>query len=343
MKIVFLVINYMPHQLISINTLIEQYDAEVHSISFKENTKIPKNSKHLRTYKLKDFSRLSLLKMITNINPELLIVAGWAVSDFVWVSKKIKRKLEIPVVSYSDSQWKNTWKQKINCLLSPYHLKKAFSHLWIAGIYQYEYARKLGFKNEQIIYNSLSCDLDLFKQVRLEQKESFYPKKFIFIGRFVPVKGLDMLLDAWAKILDKKGWSLLLIGEGPQKSKFLNIAGVSIKDYVPHKELIKEIEHAGCLVLPSVFESWALVIHEAAAAGLPIIATNVCGAAPHFVVSGYNGYQVQGNSRSIQLAMEKIINMNSKELFQFSIRSRELSETISPKLGSAQIMSIINS
>jgi glycosyltransferase involved in cell wall biosynthesis len=46
---------------------------------------------------------------------------------------------------------------------------------------------------------------------------------------------------------------------------------------------------SGCLVLPSRFEPWAVVIHEAAAAGLPIVCTSACGASTRFVCDGYNG------------------------------------------------------
>jgi len=42
------------------------------------------------------------------------------------------------------------------------------------------------------------------------------------------------------------------------------------------------LENSGCFILPSRYEPWALVIHEAACAGLPIICTNVCGTVDHF-------------------------------------------------------------
>jgi glycosyltransferase involved in cell wall biosynthesis len=111
---------------------------------------------------------------------------------------------------------------------------------------------------------------------------------------------------------------------------------------MPQSELIKEIEQAGCFVLPSVFEPWALVIHEVAASGLPIIATNVCGAAPHFVISGYNGYQIAPSVESIKRALEKVMALSEVQLIQFSENSKKLAESITPELGAAQLMSILN-
>ncbi len=341
MKIVFLVINYMPHQLVSIKSVIKNYNAEVYAFNFKDAHTIPSGIENLHTYELKDFTRIELLNKLIDIKPVLLVVAGWIVDDFVWAAKQIRKKLNIPVVTYSDTQWRGTWKQKINCLISPWHLKRAFSHIWVAGVYQYEYARKLGFAKKRIIYNSLSCDMELFRWVSLEQKQSTYPKNILFIGRFVPVKGLDLLIDAWQQIPDKKGWTLTLIGDGPLKVLIKNIDGIIIKDFMPQSDLIKEMEQAGCFVLSSVFEQWSLVVHEAVAAGLPVIATNVCGASPHFVVSGYNGFQVTVNSNSIKNAIENIIALSSTQLYQYSLNSRKMAENITPELGAAQLMSVL--
>lgn len=342
MKIVFLVINYMPHQLVSIKSMIRNHQAEVHAFNYKDAHTIPAGIDNLYTYELKNFSQTGFLNKLIEINPKLLVVAGWAVTDFVWVAKQIRGKLNIPVVSYSDTQWRNSWSQKINCLISPWHLKKAFTHLWVAGIYQYEYARKLGFTKNQIIYNSLSCDTDLFQQVSLEQKQNHYPKNFLFIGRFVPVKGLDLLINAWQQIPDKRGWTLTLIGDGPLKEEFRGINDVIIKDFMSQVGLIEEIRETGCFVLPSKFEPWALVIHEASASGLPIIATDECGASPHFVISNYNGFQVQANVESLKNALEQIIAMEPTQLYQLSENSRKLAANITPELGAAQLMSILN-
>ncbi|MFH6769535.1 glycosyltransferase family 4 protein [Gaetbulibacter aquiaggeris] len=343
MKIVFLVASYMPHQIALINAIIKQYNVEIHSFSISKNFSfIPNNSKGLITYEPSNYNVIQLYRKILEINPKLIVVAGWFIKDFVGVAKKINKTLNIPVVSYSDTQWRNNWKQKLNCLISPWHLKKAFSHIWVAGIYQYEYARKLRFEKNQIIYNSLSCDIKLFQNVSFEQKTSDYPKNFLFIGRFVPVKGLHLLMDAWQQISDKKGWTLTLVGDGPLKTHYQNEESVIVKNFMPQTQLIKEIQQSGCFILPSVFEPWALVIHEAAAAGLPIIATDVCGATPHFVINGFNGYQVKPNVTSIKNALESFIMLDTKQLIRFSQNSLKLAESITPELGAAQLMSILN-
>jgi glycosyltransferase involved in cell wall biosynthesis len=44
------------------------------------------------------------------------------------------------------------------------------------------------------------------------------------------------------------------------------------------------------LILPSWVDHWGVVIHEAACAGLPILASRTCAAAAHLVRDGYNGF-----------------------------------------------------
>ena len=342
MKIVFLVVNYMPHQLVSIKAILKTKGIEVHAFSYKAPHTFKEDIPNLITYKVSDFSRNSFYNKIITINPEFMVVAGWGIKDFVWVSKKIKAKFDIPVVAYSDTQWLATFKQKVNCLISPFHVKKAFTHLWVAGVYQYEYARRLGFDKTKIIYNALSCDMDLFRTVSLNHKVISYPKNFLFIGRFVPVKGLDLLVEAWNLINDKKGWSLTLIGDGVLKEELSKQDNIIIKNFLPQKELISEMEASGCFVLPSVFEQWSLVLHEASTAGLPIIATNACGAIPHFLINKFNGYTVNPTVESVKGALLQIINKDASELMEMSNNSRQLAESITPELGSAQLLSILN-
>ena len=69
----------------------------------------------------------------------------------------------------------------------------------------------------------------------------------------------------------------------------VGVHGVEMLGFVQPDDLPAVLERAGCLVLPSRFEPWGVVVHEAAAAGLPIVCTPVCGAATRLVLDGYNG------------------------------------------------------
>lgn len=341
-RIVFLIANYVPHQVTTIKSLIEIYNVEIHSFSISENyTYIPVNINGLYTYNNSNFTKKELLKKIMDLKPAIVVIAGWMITDYVWVARKIKKTHPIPIVAYSDTPWYGTYKQKINVLISPFYIRRAFTHMWVAGIYQYDYARKLGFDNHKIIFNSLCANIELFKNINIRKKEEFYPKSFLYIGRMTSIKGLDVLQKAWNDIIDKKEWTLTLIGDGEQKEMLKKDSSIIVKDYMSQIELLDEMKKSGCFILPSKKESWALVLHEAAAAGLPIICTRTCGAAPHFVIDGYNGYKVNPNNvSSLKKAIESIISLDTKRLINYSENSRILSNSITPHITAASLMQL---
>lgn len=343
MRFVFLIIDYVPHQVLSIKNLINNFDAEVLAFHVgRFNSYIPAYLNNFTTQNYKSLSKQEKLKAIKTFNPDVVVTAGWMIPEYNWLCRKIKQTMNIPIVAMSDTPWYGTWRQRVNAILSPFYVKKMFTHIWVAGIRQYDYARKLGFSNQQIIFNSLSADTEVFEKVNIEAKTTCYPKIFLFIGRYTEIKGLRNLIKAWSAIKDKKGWKFTLIGAGEMKDELINSGQFIVKDYMPQELLLDEMQHSGCFVLPSLHEPWALVIHEAASAGLPILCTETCGAAPHFVINGYNGYRIKDNSvEDLKLKLEKIINTDKSDLLKYSYRSRELSISINPEIQTASLMQLV--
>lgn len=274
-------------------------------------------------------------------SPVCVVSAGWADNGYNRTCGMFKRN-RIPTLAMSDTQWRGG-RQWINRPMSPFRHKRYFDYIWAAGLLQYDYARKLGFDSHHILLNCFSADAEVFQSVSLEAKCKAYPKKFLFVGRFVDAKGIDTLLHAWRKITDKKGWMLELVGDGPLKETFKrNYPDVIIKDFMSQKELATEAANAGCFILPSRFEPWALVIQEFASAALPIVCTRQCGASYHFVTNGYNGYVVDAEDVSaLSGAMVKIVNSSVPELLVMSERSRSLAQSVTPDFVADTLLSIL--
>jgi glycosyltransferase involved in cell wall biosynthesis len=92
------------------------------------------------------------------------------------------------------------------------------------------------------------------------------------------------------------------------------------------------MKKSGCLVLPSLFENWGVVIHEACAAGLPIIATYICGATANYLRDGVNGYIVPPHEAYFTEAMLKISELGDTELHKMSLASYQLSKIWTPRI-----------
>ena len=301
---------------------------------------VPTSIEGVTYYNRSDFDKKKILALSKELKPDVVYVSGWMDGDYLEICHTLK-KSGIPIVMGFDTQWRGDIRQRLGRLYFKWFLKKKIDYLWIAGIYQYEYASKLGFNKSEVLFNCYSADVELFSR-EIKNKKLHYPHNFLFVGRFEKIKGLELLIEAWNE-LNKKDWTLTLVGNGSLKEDLVKNDSIVVKDFMQPNQLSKEIDAAGCFVLPSLYEPWALVIHEFSAGGLPIIASNVCGAAPLFITPNYNGFVFKsGNKEDLLKKMESIINMTDEQLFEFSENSFLKSKNITPKITAATFVSVIS-
>jgi len=128
----------------------------------------------------------------------------------------------------------------------------------------------------------------------------------LFVGRIVPIKGLDHLLMALPYLEAKRPVKLLVIGGDDRSSAFrgelrnltreLGINDhVTFLGFVNHEELPLFYSAADVCVIPSYHESFGLVALESLACGTPVIATKV-GVMESVIRSGHTGYVVDNNT-----------------------------------------------
>ena len=107
----------------------------------------------------------------------------------------------------------------------------------------------------------------------------------LYAGRFIPLKGVDLLLRAFATVPSKDA-KLHLLGDGPEKQRLEFLArDLGILDRVAW--LAKrdpagvqlEMEKADVTLLPSRKDGWGAVVNESLMAGTPVICSTACGAA----------------------------------------------------------------
>lgn len=333
----------MGYHIPTLKVYVRKYNANVFVIHWDHKKLTPYQLPEIEGvefYSKSDYTRKQLFDLIFNISPDVIRVSGWMDSDYLYVCKRFN-KLGVKIIAGSDTQLKGTIRQFIGIKYFKLKLLKYFDKIWISGPYQYEYAKKLGFKNAEIGFNNYSADVEGFRLSYNDKRK--IPKKLLFLGRLHLVKGVKELFKAWSAIDDKKGWDLTLIGEGPLKERLSSINDITVKEFLQPKELVNEIRNYGALVLPSLREPWAVVIHEAMAAGLPVIATDVCGAAPVFIIDGYNGYTVKpGNVEDLKNTMDKLMALDNWELMQLSKNAYNRSTIITPEISAANFMALSN-
>lgn len=348
MKVVVLYSELAGYFLACIRAFAEQTGAEVHIFHWPVHKDAPfqfDSIPGIRFYERMNYDETSLAEAVKGIQPDLIYLTGWMDKAYLPIGKHFKRQGK-PVICALDNQWHATMRQRLACLLSPFFLKPSVTNLWVPGPYQFTYARKLGFRSEQIRTGVYAADTAAFERVfneSLAPKQAHYPKKFLFVGRFVSVKGLQELIPAFQQ-LRKEGcdWELELVGTGEMKASLAEIPGIRLRDFVQPAQLPELARTAGAFVLPSRFEPWGVVLHEFAAAGLPIIASDACGAATAFVRDGQNGFLHRaGDPQSLTDALRKIWQSSPTELLSMGHHSVELSRTLSPQTWASTLQTFL--
>lgn len=101
---------------------------------------------------------------------------------------------------------------------------------------------------------------------------------FLFVGEIRHLKGIDLLLEAMARL---SGATLTVVGDGAEQSLFEELSkslGLSQRvRFVGRKSISDAVQMGRIMVLPSRNESFPYVVLETAAAGLPLIAADVGG------------------------------------------------------------------
>jgi len=127
-------------------------------------------------------------------------------------------------------------------------------------------------------------------------------KMVLFVGRLVSRKGVDILIDAVAHCATLGGnfrFKLVIVGTGPLEGALRNqVSRKGVNELIiftqslNSEQLLHHYRSSDLFVLPSYYEGFGIVLLEAMASGLPVIATNVS-AIPEVVIEGETGYLVK--------------------------------------------------
>ncbi|MCG2686141.1 glycosyltransferase family 4 protein [Candidatus Parcubacteria bacterium] len=138
--------------------------------------------------------------------------------------------------------------------------------------------RKMGIRSGRVGYTRNGVDCEAIRKVKAPSKQF----EACFLGGLRPSKGIFDLVEIWQAVQKEiPEAKLLVIGGGMADyreelerqiketgmSKAIELAGA-----VPQKDLFKKVKSARVFISPSYEEGWGIVVSEALAAGLPVVA-----------------------------------------------------------------------
>lgn len=151
--------------------------------------------------------------------------------------------------------------------------------------------------------------------------------RFIFVGSLDERKGVDSLIIAASAIWhERQDFEVRFVGEGPLANRLKSIgeAWISLAGQVSAKSVQSEYAGAHAFILPSRQDTYAVVAHEAAACGLPLLLGRGAGASQVLLKEARNGFLINPDDPvSIITAMKWMLN-HRDQMPSMSLAAREI-------------------
>ncbi|MCJ7666242.1 MAG: glycosyltransferase family 4 protein [Actinobacteria bacterium] len=145
------------------------------------------------------------------------------------------------------------------------------------------------------------------------------PIRLLSVGRLCKQKNIPLLIQSFKLVIEKNHWNaeLHIVGEGEEKNNILNLIKkeklekkVLLHGTLRGKDLYSIYSSSDIFILTSRYESFGIVLIEAMASGLPIVASNII-SVKNIIKNNITGLLVEQTPKDFAKAVEKLIG-NSK-------------------------------
>ena len=293
---------------------------------------LEKKAKWIDRTKLKSADEVEAA--LADFKPDLFLCGGWADKLMVRFARTL-RKRGTKTVLMIDTPWQSRIRQLIHCCYSRFYLSTTYDFAWGAGEPQARYLRYLGFPKSHIRTGVYCADTKKFAPIgankvkdKGEGEQWTWPHSFLYIGRYVAVKNMRRMERAFLRALEQmpeSDWKLRCIGGGRLWNERTIHPRIEHLGYKSPAEIQDYVRDAGCFVLPSIYEPWGVVVHEAALMGLPMLCSDQIQAATAYLEEGRNGFKFDPlDEDSMIAAFLKVMQRTGENLVLMGCESFKL-------------------
>jgi 1,2-diacylglycerol 3-alpha-glucosyltransferase len=271
--------------------------------------------------------------------PDVVVCGGYSYIA-MWQAQRWSRQRSIPVLLWSESNIQDRRRGTLPVEM----LKKSFLHscggFIVPGKSAAEYLRSFGIPDRVIFTAPNAVDNDFFATAAslaraeasiLRAKLDLPERYFLFVGRMIPGKGISLLLQAYARFEAglRERIGLVFVGDGVGRAEcetnaaLIQPGKIAFAGFLHREKLAMYYALAECLVFPTYSDPWGLVVNEAMACGLPVIATDVAGATPDLVQDGWNGRVVPAGDLDALVSAMRQLAEDTKSSQQMAAHSTE--------------------
>jgi glycosyltransferase involved in cell wall biosynthesis len=161
----------------------------------------------------------------------------------------------------------------------------------------------------------------------------------LYVGQLIERKGLGQFLEVltkWAAANPDRRVDFVLAGDGPLRSQLEALPKppnmeISFVGTTQYEDLPRVYENAGIFVLPSLADTWGVVVNEAMAAGLPVLGSVYAQAVSELVKDGENGWVFcADNPSEMYSAIDKALCTPVEQLQRMRLSARSSALKLTP-------------
>ena len=270
---------------------------------------------------------------------DVVVVGGWNQPAY-WEALAWARLRRRPLVTWVESTLRDARSRGPASRAVRAAFVRGSAAFLVPGSAAAEYVRSLGVDDARIAVAPNAVDGGRFGHVPGQARDIGRDRhvRLLYVGRISREKGLDVLFRAVAEL----PVSVTVVGTGPERLRVESQApaNVTFLGQLDREPLARRYAEADVLVLPSLSEPWGMVLNEAAAAGLPLVATDACGAAHDLIEDGVNGFRVPaGDSGALREALRRLADDPDLRA-RAGRRSLELSRSFTPEAWAAAVAAL---
>lgn len=244
-------------------------------------------------------------RAVVATEPDVVVFAGWGHEPYVRLLDEPSLR-HTKFVMTADTPVRFNWRQRLARFKIGRVLRRVDAVV-VPGERGYQLMQYWGVPGAKVARQLYCIDYDAFSiasESRFDEGED-WPRRFLYVGRYLPIKAVDVLVEAYSLYRNRVAdpWPLITCGTGPLQP-FLMAEGIDDRGFVQPADLPAVFSEAGAFLLPSRSDAWGQAIVEAAAAGLPVICSQGCGAS-ETVKDFHNGFVVPvGDAAALARAMQ---------------------------------------
>jgi glycosyltransferase involved in cell wall biosynthesis len=285
-------------------------------------------------------------RRIHETRPDVVLVPGWH-SVMQVRALRACRRLGVPVLYRGDSTLFSGPRGLLRPLWSirTRHMLRRFDGYLSVGAHADRYLRSFGIADPLIIRSPHCVDNDRFAAeaerlragdgraaARLAIGAAEHDFVVLFAGKFQERKRPLDAVRAVAKLGEPA--VLMMAGDGPlRKACETEAARLGVRlawtGFLNQSELPSAFAAADCVLVPSAWESWGLIVNEALASGLPCVVTTTVASAPDLIVEHETGHAVAVGDTDAMAARLASIRDRRRQRHDYAPRCRKQADTCS--------------